>query len=69
MLINFDSKTCNDSAVLGRVAKGVQTIFGRLNSGNTKRVFIMQIVRRISFYQSLVNITRDQAVKRLIYKS
>ena len=64
MLLIFDLKTCNDSAVLstsglwehipifaGRVAKGVQTIFGRLNSGNTKRVFTTQIVRRISFYQ------------------
>ena len=27
----------------GRVAKGVQTIFGRLNSGNTKRVFKISV--------------------------
>ena len=53
----------------GSVAKGVQTIFGRLNRGNTKRVLNTQIVGRISFYQQHVNITGGQTVKRLIYKS
>ena len=81
MLLIFYLKTCNDSIssskylwehipiFAGRVVKGVQTIFGRLNSGNTKSVFTTQIVRRICFYQYLVNINRGQTIKIVIDKS
>ena len=66
MLLILDLKTCvmiSSSKYLWehipifacRIAKGVQTIFSRLNSGNTKRVFTTQIVRRI----------RCQTMKRL----
>ena len=56
MLLIFDlKKKFNDSAVLstweqipiftGKVVKGMWIIFGRLNSGNTMRVYTTQIVR------------------------